>query len=54
MLLEFHFTKHTFALLLFLQDPKGLIDIVVANTNLHVVFITFLGKSCNDLQEPAP
>ena len=42
MLLELHFTKDTFALQLFLQGTKRLIDIVVANTNLHVVVTTFL------------
>ncbi|UOA29280.1 hypothetical protein DSM107133_04041 (plasmid) [Pseudosulfitobacter sp. DSM 107133] len=36
MLLQLHFTEHAFALKLFLQDPKGLINIIVANTNLHV------------------
>jgi len=43
MLLELHFPKHAFALELFLQSPKGLIDVIVANTNLHVVVTTFLG-----------
>ena len=43
MLLELHFAEHAFALEFFLQSPKGLIDIVVTNTNLHVVFTTFLG-----------
>ncbi len=42
MLLELHFTKYAFTLELFLQGTKRLIDIVVANTNLHVVFTTFL------------
>ncbi|ABG30701.1 hypothetical protein RD1_1037 [Roseobacter denitrificans OCh 114] len=42
MLLELHFAEDAFALQLFLQSPEGLIDIVVANTNLHVVFTTFL------------
>lgn len=36
MLLQLHFTEHAFALKLFLQDPKGLINIIVADTNLHV------------------
>ena len=31
-----------FALELLLQGPEGLIDIVVANADLHVVFTTFL------------
>ncbi|KHA50918.1 30S ribosomal protein S21 [Sulfitobacter geojensis] len=43
MLLKLHFTKYAFALEFFLQSPKGLIDVVVTNTNLHVVFTTFLG-----------
>ena len=43
MLLELHFTENAFALELFLQSPEGLIDVVVANTNLHVVVTTFLG-----------
>ncbi|MFT5799123.1 MAG: hypothetical protein ACI84R_003193, partial [Candidatus Azotimanducaceae bacterium] len=34
-----------------LQGTKRLIDIVITNTNLHVVFTTFLDKSCKDLQE---
>jgi hypothetical protein len=37
MLLELHFPKHAFALELFLQRTERLIDIVVANRNLHVV-----------------
>ena len=37
MLLELHFTKNAFALQFFLQGAERLIDIVVANTNLHVV-----------------
>ena len=53
MLLQLHFTEHAFALQLFLQGTKRLIDIVVANTNLHVVVTTFLDKSCKDLQEVA-
>ncbi len=42
MLLELHFTKNALTLELFLQCPEGLIDIVVTNANLHVVFTTFL------------
>ena len=41
MLLELHFAKHTFTLEFFLQRPKSLIDIIVANRYLHVVFTTF-------------
>ena len=42
MLLKLHFTKHTLALKFFLQGAQRLIDVVIANTNLHVVFTTFL------------
>jgi hypothetical protein len=41
MLLELHFPKHTLALKFFLQGAHGLIDIVVADADLHVVFTTF-------------
>ena len=51
MLLELHFTEYAFLLELFLKDPEGLIDIVVANTNLHVVFTNLLVWSCNDLHQ---
>ncbi|KZY43615.1 hypothetical protein A3731_10910 [Roseovarius sp. HI0049] len=37
MLPKLHFTEHAFALQLFLQGAERLIDVVVANTNLHVV-----------------
>ncbi len=53
MLLELHFAEHAFTLQFFLQSPEGLIDIVVTNTNLHVVFTTFLSWSCKNLQEVA-
>ncbi len=36
MLLELHFTENAFTLELFLPNPEGLVDIVVANINLHV------------------
>ena len=42
MLLELHFTKHTLALKFLLQGAQRLIDVIIANTNLHVVFTTFL------------
>ena len=42
MLLKLHFTKHTFALKFFLQGAQRLIDVIITNTNLHVVFTTFL------------
>ncbi|MGX0901749.1 hypothetical protein ACSSV8_000303 [Roseovarius sp. MBR-79] len=37
MLLELHFTENAFALQFLLQGAERLIDIVVANTNLHMV-----------------
>ena len=37
MLPKLHFTEHAFALQLLFQGTKRLIDIVVANTDLHVV-----------------
>ena len=43
MLFEFHFAEHAFALEPFLQGPKGLFDVIVADADLHVVFTTFLG-----------
>ena len=42
MLLELHFPKNAFALKFFLQSPERLIDVVVANTNLHSSVTTFL------------
>jgi len=44
MLLKLHFTKNAFALQFLFKRSKRLIDIVVAYTNLHVVFTTFLSK----------
>ena len=43
MLLELHFPKHAFALELLLQGAERLIDVVVANRDLHVVVTTFPG-----------
>ena len=53
MLLELHFAEDAFALQLLLQGPEGLIDVVVANANLHVVVTTFLSWSCKEMQEVA-
>jgi len=36
---EFHLAEETFALHLLLQRLEGLVDIVVADENLHVVFL---------------
>ncbi len=52
MLLELHFAE-TPSRCSFSSGTKRLIDIVVANTNLHVVVTTFLDSSCKDLQEVA-
>ncbi|MGX9356421.1 hypothetical protein ACS3SW_15030 [Roseobacteraceae bacterium S113] len=53
MLPELHFTENAFALELFLQSAERLIHVIIANTNLHVVFTTFLSWICKDLQEVA-
>ena len=42
MLLELHFAEHAFALELFLEGPKGLLDVIVTDADLHVVVTTFL------------
>ncbi|CAN0589755.1 unnamed protein product, partial [Ectocarpus sp. 12 AP-2014] len=42
MLPKLHLAENTLTLQFFLQGTKRLIDIVVANTDLHVVFTTFL------------
>ena len=39
MLAELHLTEDAFALHLLLQRPEGLVDIVVTDENLHVVFL---------------
>ena len=43
MLLKLHFAKNAFALKFFLQSAHCLIDIIVADTDLHVVVTTFPG-----------
>ena len=40
MLAEFHLAEDAFALHFLLQRPEGLIDIVVTDENLHVVFLS--------------
>lgn len=42
MLLELHLAEYAFTLKLFLQRTERLFDVVVANTDLHVVVTTFL------------
>ena len=39
MLAELHLAEDALALHLLLQCPKGLVDIVVTDENLHVVFL---------------
>jgi len=39
MATEFHLAEYAFALHLPLQHLKGLVDIVVADENLHAVFL---------------
>jgi len=39
MLAELHLAEDAFALHLLLQRPEGLVDIVVADENLHAVFL---------------
>jgi hypothetical protein len=40
MLAEFHLAEDAFALHLLLQRSEGLVDIVVADKNLHAVFLS--------------
>ena len=53
MLLKLHLTENALTLELLLQGTERLIDVIVANRYLHVVFTTFLSLSCKELQEPA-
>jgi ubiquinone biosynthesis protein COQ9 len=46
MLLELHFAEHAFALELFLEGAERLLNVVIADADLHVVFTTFLSLSC--------
>ena len=46
MLLKLHFAEHAFALELFLEGAKRLLNVVIADADLHVVFTTFLSLSC--------
>src|SRR5260370_25053207 len=39
MATEFHLAEYALALHLLLQHPEGLVDIVVADENLHAVFL---------------
>lgn len=41
VLLQLHLLENTFALKLLFQNSECLIDVVVANTDLHLVFSTF-------------
>ncbi len=42
MLLELHLAKDTLTLKFLLQSTKSLLNVVITNTYLHVVFTTFL------------
>src|SRR5690348_9425784 len=42
---QLHFPEHPLALHLFFQGPEGLIDIVVANEDLHGRFSPISGRS---------
>ena len=42
MLFQFHFAEHAFTLKLFLESPKGLLNVIITDADLHVVFTTFL------------
>jgi len=39
MLAELHLAEEAFALHFLLQRPEGLVDIVVTDENLHLVFL---------------
>ncbi len=41
MLTQLHLAEYALALKLLLQGAQSLIDIVLTNANLHVVFTTF-------------
>ncbi|SMX25570.1 hypothetical protein BOA8489_03714 [Boseongicola aestuarii] len=41
MLLELHFAKNALLLKLFFENAEGLIDVVVANTDLHEIDFNF-------------
>ena len=51
MLLDLLFTKNTLTLKLFLQRTQRLIDVVITNTNLHVVYTTFLSWICKNCRK---
>jgi len=53
MLLELHFAENAFLLQFLLKYPEGLIDIVVANTDLHVVDTISLIWSRTCIQDSA-
>ena len=42
MLFKFHFAEHAFALELFLEGAKRLLNVIIADADLHVVVTTFL------------
>lgn len=42
MLFEFHFAEHAFALKLLLEGAERLLNVIIADADLHVVVTTFL------------
>jgi hypothetical protein len=54
MLAELHFAEKAFALHLLLQRPEGLVDIVVADENLHVVCSSLISLIGPTAEAPAP
>ena len=54
MLLKLHFAEHAFALQLFLEGAKRLLNVVIADADLRVVFTTFLSLSCTICAGKAP
>jgi hypothetical protein len=43
MLPKLHLAEDAFALHLFLQNPEGLVDIVVPDENLHLISFSIVG-----------
>jgi hypothetical protein len=54
VLAELHLAEEALALHLLLQYPEGLLDIVVANKNLHAAILSFeRSKRSHRLQVPS-
>ena len=54
MAAELHLAEETFALHLLLQRPKGLVDIVVADENLHAEFLLDSRDQDMDMDSSGP